>query len=208
MGGKGGSLGELQRAGIAVPPGFVVRTEAFERFIVHWSASAPLRRASRRLSAEDLDAVAPARAELRARVEARSAATRRCATELIAAHAALVRCRRDSARRGALVGDHRGCGDASFAGLQDTYLWVTHAEPKCCSLSAAAGPACIRWSRSPIAAGAACRRRAWPWRWSCRRMVDARTAGVMFTRSPTTGDRSVIASKAPGAWARRWSAAK
>ncbi len=27
--------------------------------------------------------------------------------------------------------------------------------------------------------------RAWPWPWWCRRMVDARTAGVMFTRSPT-----------------------
>src|SRR5690349_24088490 len=33
VGGKGGSLGELQRAGIAVPPGFVVRTEAFEIFL-------------------------------------------------------------------------------------------------------------------------------------------------------------------------------
>src|SRR5713226_6146560 len=32
VGGKGGSLGELQRAGIPVPPGFVVRTRAFERF--------------------------------------------------------------------------------------------------------------------------------------------------------------------------------
>src|SRR5579862_8328132 len=29
-------------------------------------------------------------------------------------------------------------------------------------------------------------------------MVDARTAGVMFTRSPTTGDRSVVAIE--GAW--------
>ena len=33
VGGKGGSLGELTRAGIAVPPGFVVCTAAFERFI-------------------------------------------------------------------------------------------------------------------------------------------------------------------------------
>jgi len=31
VGGKGGSLGELNRAGIAVPPGYVVRTAAFER---------------------------------------------------------------------------------------------------------------------------------------------------------------------------------
>src|SRR6202795_1951714 len=33
VGGKGGSLGELYRGGINVPPGFVVRTEAFEDFI-------------------------------------------------------------------------------------------------------------------------------------------------------------------------------
>ena len=29
-------------------------------------------------------------------------------------------------------------------------------------------------------------------------MVDARTAGVMFTRSPTTGDRSVVTIE--GSW--------
>ncbi len=39
-----------------------------------------------------------------------------------------------------------------------------------------------------------------------QRMVDAMCAGVMFTRSPLTGDKSVITvSKAPGAWAARWS---
>ena len=35
VGGKGGSLGELQRAGIAVPPGFVVKTGAFDRFLAN-----------------------------------------------------------------------------------------------------------------------------------------------------------------------------
>ena len=33
VGGKGGSLGELTQAGIAVPPGFVVTTFAFEEFL-------------------------------------------------------------------------------------------------------------------------------------------------------------------------------
>ena len=42
VGGKGGSLGELQRAGVAVPPGFVVRTAAFERFIAALEAEALL----------------------------------------------------------------------------------------------------------------------------------------------------------------------
>src|SRR5579859_7545757 len=43
VGGKGGSLGELQRAGIAVPPGFVVRTEAFERLLAALERESPIR---------------------------------------------------------------------------------------------------------------------------------------------------------------------
>ncbi len=43
VGGKGGSLGELQRAGIPVPPGFVVRTEAFDAFIDTLERRSPLR---------------------------------------------------------------------------------------------------------------------------------------------------------------------
>jgi pyruvate,water dikinase len=43
VGGKGGSLGELLRAGITVPPGFVVRTAAFERFIEALEQEAPVR---------------------------------------------------------------------------------------------------------------------------------------------------------------------
>ena len=45
VGGKGGSLGELTRAGIAVPPGFVVTTSAFERFLEVIEARAPVRSA-------------------------------------------------------------------------------------------------------------------------------------------------------------------
>ena len=43
VGGKGGSLGELQRAGIAVPPGFVIQTGAFERFIEALERKSPVR---------------------------------------------------------------------------------------------------------------------------------------------------------------------
>ena len=46
VGGKGGSLGELTRAGIDVPPGFVVRTESFEHFIQALEREAPLRTAA------------------------------------------------------------------------------------------------------------------------------------------------------------------
>ena len=42
VGGKGASLGELERAGIAVPPGFVVRTEAFEALLRALERESPL----------------------------------------------------------------------------------------------------------------------------------------------------------------------
>ena len=43
VGGKGASLGELTRAGIPVPAGFVVGTEAFSDFIANVETSEPVR---------------------------------------------------------------------------------------------------------------------------------------------------------------------
>jgi len=70
VGGKGGSLGELQRAGIAVPPGFVIKTGAFERFIAELERKAPLRSRIEALSGDDLSATAARCDEVRERIEA------------------------------------------------------------------------------------------------------------------------------------------
>src|SRR5271165_877876 len=69
VGGKGGSLGELHRAGIKVPPGFVVCTEAFEGFIAGLERHAPLRARIEALAADDLEAMRVAARELRTRIE-------------------------------------------------------------------------------------------------------------------------------------------
>src|SRR5215470_6608571 len=69
VGGKGGSLGELTRAGITVPPGFVVRTEAFERFIVALDAALPLRAPVEALDPNDLEQVQAVTSAIRARIE-------------------------------------------------------------------------------------------------------------------------------------------
>src|SRR5690348_600995 len=55
VGGKGGSLGELTKAGIAVPPGFVVRTRAFEQFIADLERESPVRNRVEGLRADDLE---------------------------------------------------------------------------------------------------------------------------------------------------------
>ena len=56
VGGKGGSLGELLRAGVAVPPGFVVRTQAFENFLEMLERQSPIRSHVEALRPDDLEA--------------------------------------------------------------------------------------------------------------------------------------------------------
>src|SRR6187455_794226 len=86
VGGKGGSLGELTGAGIAVPPGFVVTVHGFELFLEAIEARAPVR--------SKVEALGPNGEP----VAVRSSATTEDAE------------------------------DASFAGLQDTFLWVLGAD--------------------------------------------------------------------------------
>jgi len=196
VGGKGGSLGELTRAGIAVPPGFVVRTAAFENFLSALEAQAPLRARVAALRAGDLDAIRACAAELQARVRA-TVFPPGLAEELLAAHESL-RTRSghgDVAVRSSATTED--ASDASFAGLQDTYLWVRDGSRMlervrdCWASLYSVESISYRRDRGideDVVAMAVV----------VQSMVDARTAGVMFTRSPTTGDRSVITIE--GAW--------
>src|SRR5215475_10669776 len=69
VGGKGASLGELQRAGITVPPGYVVTTAAFERFLALLERDSPVRAVVGALDAEDLEAITACSKTLRRRME-------------------------------------------------------------------------------------------------------------------------------------------
>jgi pyruvate,water dikinase len=196
VGGKGASLGELTRAGIPVPEGFVVRTAAFDDFIARLELEAPLRAAVEALDADDLAGITRASEALRARVEAEElpADLRR---ELVGACAEL--CGAEgrfplAVRSSATTEDAE---DASFAGLQDTYLWVLGADEvlrqlRACWASLYSVPSIVyRRKKGLPEAGVSMAV-------VVQRMVDARSAGVMFTRSPTSGDRSVIVIEA--AW--------
>lgn len=196
VGGKGGSLGELIRAGIEAPPGFVVRTEAFERFIRVLDAAEPLRAAIEALDPDDIDAVAAVTKKIRKRIVETSMPSD-VEKDLIAAYAQL--CGDDAkspvaVRSSATTEDAE---DASFAGLQDTYLWVLGAEEtlkmvrSCWASLYSVESVCYRRRQNFPEAGVAMGV-------VVQKMVDARTAGVMFTRSPTTGDKSVITIE--GAW--------
>lgn len=196
VGGKGGSLGELTRAGIPVPPGFVVRTAAFERFLAAVEKREPIRERVEALNGQELEKITDLSKEVRERIES-AALPDDVNAEILAALVEL--CGRDNnpplaIRSSATTED---AADASFAGLQDTYLWVIGGEAvlrkiRSCWASLYSVPS-IAYRRkhglpeSGVAMAVV-----------VQGMVNARKAGVMFTRSPQTGDRSVVTIE--GAW--------
>jgi pyruvate,water dikinase len=196
VGGKGGSLGELQRAGLPVPPGFVVTTSAFEQSLDAIERVAPVRATVATLDAQDLPAIQAISEKLRHRVT-EAELPPALIEEFTAAHATL--CADNptqpvAVRSSATTED---ASDASFAGLQDTYLWVRGADQILQMIRSC-------WSSLYSVESISYRRqRQFPeenvaMAVVVQRMVDARSAGVMFTRSPVTGDRSVITIE--GSW--------
>ena len=196
VGGKGGSLGELTHARIAVPAGFVVCTGAFENFIDALEKEEPIRPQVEALDALDLGGIAAVSERVRERVE-RAALPEEVQADVVAAHGEL--CGADlgsplAVRSSATTEDAE---DASFAGLQETFLWVTGVAAtlrfvRACWASLYSVPSIAyrrrhKFPESGVAMAVV-----------VQQMVDARAAGVMFTRSPLTGDRSVITIE--GAW--------
>lgn len=189
VGGKGANLGEMTRAGLRVPPGFAVTADCFNTFMTALDGSFALRRSVERLDADDLAAIGETGARVRAEIE-HAEVPSQIADAVAHAFAALCAGEnlRVAVRSSATAEDS---ADASFAGLQDTYLWLSGAKAvaqhvrKCwASLYSAESISYRRRlgiGEDGLAMGVA-----------VQRMVDARAAGVMFTRSPTTGDRSVI----------------
>jgi pyruvate,water dikinase len=194
VGGKGGSLGELNRAGIGVPPGFVVRTTAFEQFLRALELEDPIRPRVESLNSHQLDEITSLSEQIRARLE-NTPLPREMQSEILAAHAELCSDSADSpvaVRSSATAEDSE---DASFAGLQDTYLWIVggqttlHSVRACWASLYSVPSICYRRKHGMPEHGVAMAV-------VVQRMVDARTAGVMFTRSPLTGDRSVTTIEA------------
>jgi pyruvate, water dikinase len=194
VGGKAASLGELTGAGVRVPPGFVVTTGAFEAAMWATDPERSLVREVAGLDPGDHDRVARVTAEIRGRIGTMPLPDGLRAA-IGAAYAALGEGTPDVpvAVRSSATGEDSA--DASFAGLQETCLWVR-----------GSGEVidCVRrcWASLYSAESVSYRlRRGLPEERMAmavviQRMVDARCSGVMFTRSPTTGDRSVVAVEA------------
>ena len=192
VGGKGASLGELIQAGVRVPDGYVVTVPAFESALSVLDPGGGIRREVERLPAGDTAAIADATARIRARIAAAplpddvrdqiTAGYRRLGGQGVAV-----------AVRSSATGEDGV--ENSFAGLQDTYLWVRGEQH-------VADRVRDCWASLYNAEAVGYRRRmklaesGLAMAVVVQRMVEPRCAGVMFTCSPITGDRSVIAVEA------------
>lgn len=190
FGGKSAALGELLAAGIPVPPGFALSTNAFRSFVAQSGLEAEVERRLGTCDSDDVDALGTACAEIRQTLTA-AAVPGDIADDVDAAYLALGRL--PVAVRSSALGEDSAT--AAFAGQQESYMWVRGSDQvmaairdcwaslyttRAVSYRAKLG----RLAEAP-AMGVA-----------VQEMIDARVSGVMFTCSPATGDPSVIAVNA------------
>ncbi len=196
VGGKNASLGELTQAGIRVPPGFAVTTEAFRLFLERGGIRDDIYQLLKSLDPGDIAEVERASRVIRKLIsetpvpEEISEAIRAAYDEL--AYRVGVPGVPVAVRSSATAEDLPG---ASFAGQQDTYLWVQGRDHVLVRTlvcwSSLFTPRAITYrmemgfphEKVLISVG-------------IQKMVNARSAGVMFTLNPLNGDRSKIAINA------------
>lgn len=197
-GGKSASLVEMRRAGFPVPPGFAITVAAFERFEEETGLTGKVEQLVAAIDPDSTESLQAGSDQIQALAE-----KARLPPSLLALiDSAYQRMAQESgedepavAVRSSAVGEDSA--EASFAGQQETYLWVrgladveqavrrcwaSYFSPQALSYRARLD---ARHRIGTVGMSVA-----------VQQMVDAVVAGVMFTRSPTTNDRSIIAIEA------------
>lgn len=187
VGGKCASLGEMTQAGVAVPPGFAVTTDAYSAMLESHGLRQEIERHLKGLDPEDFDAVDRAAQAIRIRIRSHHIPAE-VETAIREAYAAMGDDLPVAVRSSATAED---LPDASFAGQQDTYLWVAgaddvvgHVRDCWASLYTARAVAYREKNNIPhidvlMSVGV-------------QKMVRAKAAGVAMTLDPGTGDRTRI----------------
>jgi pyruvate,water dikinase len=193
FGGKSAALGELLAAGIPVPGGFAISSAVYEAFLDATCLRGPLDDVLAGLDVDDLSALRVASARSTAAVvEAELPDGVRA--EILERYAELSSETGESkppvAVRSSALGEDSA--EATFAGQQETYLWVRGPDQLCravrqCWASLYSEPSIAYRARLRDA------RRAPSMGVAVQRMVDAEVAGVLFTCNPVSGDPSVVA---------------
>lgn len=192
VGGKNASLGELIRADIPVPPGFSVTTEAYRDFLIEGGLKEKIEKILSPIGLQDVASLEKASETIQELIRT---------TPLPKAIAQVIRSNYQAlcqvcevpdipvaVRSSATAEDLPG---ASFAGQQDTFLWVRRDEEvldkiKSCMSSLFTARAIsyrikmgFPHEKVLISVGV-------------QKIVDAKSAGVMFTLNPLNGDPSKV----------------
>lgn len=192
VGGKCSSLGAMTSAGLPVPPGFAVTTIAFADSMTRDHVGPVLHQMLDELDVHDLHALAEA-AQICRQMVLDAGPTQDAEAVIRAGYAQL--CEQTgiddvavAVRSSATAEDQP---DASFAGQQDTYLWIRGADTvvnhvvRCWASLYTDRAIAYRHERgyphAEVAMSVA-----------VQQMVVPKAAGVAFTLDPTSGDRSTI----------------
>lgn len=187
VGGKCASLGEMTQAGVAVPPGFAVTTDAYRSMLETTGLRAEIEAQLARTDFADTDALD--RAAQAIQVRFRSHHLPSGVEEVIReSYAGMGDDVPVAVRSSATAED---LPDASFAGQQDTYLWVVGAQDviehvrDCWASLFTARAMKYRHDNDlgqiEVLMGV-----------GVQKMVNARAAGVAMTLDPLNGDRTRI----------------
>jgi pyruvate,water dikinase len=198
VGGKNASLGEMLKAGIRVPPGFAITTDSYLEFITAAGIAGEIATILANLNPDEIPALDKASAEIQSLIGNASMPSS-IADAIQANYARLCEvCHVDNlpvaVRSSATAED---LANASFAGQQDTYLWVkglaqvVKMTQKC--WASLFTPRAISYrikmnfphNKVLISVGV-------------QKMVNARTSGVIFTLNPLNGDPSRMVVE--GSW--------
>ena len=198
VGGKNASLGEMINAGIRVPPGFAVTTDSYAVFMEKAGINDTIFSLLSDLDPDNIDALNRVAEKVQEMI--RTAVIPDDVQKMIAdGYSRLCeKCEVDAlpvaVRSSATAED---LPTASFAGQQDTYLWITGADRiiesvrKCWASLYTARAISYRvkndfpHEKVLISVGV-------------QKMVNSRAAGVMFTINPTDGDISKVVIE--GSW--------
>lgn len=193
-GGKAANLGELTRAGMPVPPGYVVTAAAFRRFLADAGLTEPFSNAIAKLDVDDPRAIQELAADLRARVMSAPLATD-LADAITAPYQGLGDGNAPVAVRSSATAEDSA--RASFAGMNESFLGVRgrrdvgDAIRRC--WASFYGPRVLAYRRdlgldeAGVAMAVV-----------VQVMVDAAFAGVMLTEHPDGGPDRIAIEAASG----------
>jgi pyruvate,water dikinase len=198
VGGKNASLGELINAGIRVPPGFAVTTDSYSVFMEKAGINDMIFGLLADLAPDDIDALHQVAEKVQDMIKT-AVIPQDVRKRILDGYSLLcAECEADAlpvaVRSSATAED---LPTASFAGQQDTYLWITGTDRviesvrKCWASLYTARAISYRvkndfpHEKVLISVGV-------------QKMVNSKAAGVMFTLNPTDGDISKVVIE--GSW--------